>query len=162
MRIICPYTSLQYATELVLRIEEPNTLFVYTGESDLDYYNLVRYLWAAKETFIIVEHDIVPWPGALKNLWECPFSLCCFNAPSGIGCVGLGCVKYDSKLMEAIPDHLEKIPEDRRSWKILDGALTWDLFNKGQSLHSHTPMISHIHPNRFSVGPLISEVSKPR
>lgn len=157
MNIVCPYTNLQRATEFALRVEEPNTRFCYTGAKDTDYYDLVKELWAARATVIIVEHDIVPWPGALKEMWDCPFQFCAFQAPSGPRSKGLGCLKYGKELMESFPDHINNIEFDRRSWRILDGGLTWNLLNHGVSPHYHSPMVGHHNPDRFNFENMLTE-----
>jgi hypothetical protein len=149
MKIVCPYTRLQWATELTLRIEEVNTRFVYTGNSDTAYYDLVRELWSQGETFIVVEHDIVIWPGALRVTWECPHPLCVYYAPGPVGVIGLGCVKYGKDLISSFPSHLDNIDPSQRSWRMLDKSLTWDLINKGISFHNHEPMVSHLNPDRY-------------
>lgn len=157
MKVACPYTRLQRATEFSLRIEEPNTRFFYTGDSDLAYYYFVRELWMEQETFILVEHDIVPWPGALKEMWDCPFSLCAFHAPSGPSSIGLGCLKYGQQLLKDFPDHIRNIEPDRRNWNILDGGLTWALLNYGVAPHYHRPMVGHHSPDRFQFENMISK-----
>jgi hypothetical protein len=156
MKVLCPYVDLQYATEVTLRTEEANTEFVYTGHNETAYYEMAKKAWSEKETFIIVEHDVVIWPGALRALWDCEKSLCVYYAPGPVGVVGLGCVKYGSELMLRLPDHLNNVLAENKSWRVLDREMTYRLFDHGISFHTHEPMISHINPGRYNFENMIS------
>lgn len=160
MKVLCPYQNLQYATEITLRTEESDTKFVYTGHDETAYYKMARDAWAEKETFIIVEHDVVIWPGALRALWNCDKPLCVYYAPGPVGVVGLGCVKFGRDLMLDFPDHLNEIIPDWQSWRTLDREMTYRLIDKGYSFHVHEPMIGHINPARYNFENMISAGSK--
>src|SRR2546430_9891304 len=117
MNIYCPYTRLQTATEITLRIEEPQTKFIYVGHSEVDYYMMMLETWLTAETFIIVEHDIVIYPGALKSLWSCPCEMCAYEAPNSVSSKGLGCLKYDKRLMQRFPNLFQEAEEGEKSWR---------------------------------------------
>lgn len=89
LKVVCPYTNLlQFATEFFLRLEEPDTRFVDVSHSDMAYFDLFEKLWSEKETFIIVEHDVVIWPGALHEMYDCPELFCAYQAPTSLTPVG--------------------------------------------------------------------------
>jgi hypothetical protein len=75
---------------------------------DESYWELLEGLWKTKETFIIVEHDIVVWPGALTELINCPHLWCTFPYYSSVGWIedGLGCTKFSGKFTRLEPKFL--------------------------------------------------------
>ena len=75
-----------------------------------DYARYFAARWAEGETFINVEHDVVPWPGAIEALLACSEPWCCYgyhqscHRQTGIGIAGpLGCVKITAELIAATP-----------------------------------------------------------
>jgi hypothetical protein len=166
LKVICPYTNLQYATEFFLRLEEPKTRFVYTGHSTTAYYELLKELWNQQETFIMVEHDIVIWPGALHDLWECSEPLCAYEAPYNITLVGgrrglsygIGCLKWNSILMTKFPNLVIDTPEEDREWVRLDQVFVVKAaIANNDCIHYHYPPIGHLNRARFPMDHLISE-----
>jgi hypothetical protein len=146
----------------MLRLEEPDTKFIYVGDSEESYHNLQKRLWAEQEQFIIVEHDIVVWPTAIKQIWDCSYWLCAYQAPAGPSpdgySLGLGCLKYSSALMKAFPNHMDEVEEKYRSWKNNDWALTWRLLeHKGVGIHFHEPPVIHLSSSRFEMANMISK-----
>jgi hypothetical protein len=45
------------------------------------YGAMFASLWNAGDPFIVVEHDVVPWPGAIAKLAECPNGWCTHDYP---------------------------------------------------------------------------------
>lgn len=43
---------------------------------DQDYGRLFYRLWQAGEPFVLIEWDVVPWPGAVEKLLACPKPWC--------------------------------------------------------------------------------------
>jgi len=161
MKIICPYTKLNQVTEFALRTEHRYDVeFVNVSNSDYAYFNLVYKLWEEKETFVIIEHDIVPWPGALKKIYWCPRPLCIYLAPHGMGensySLGWGISKYSKKLIKDHPFHLHD-SKLTREWHHLDGELVTRLIENGTQLHIHHPPVLHLNPNRF---PKLNTITK--
>lgn len=169
LKVICPHNNLQFATEFFLKLEEPRTQFVDVSGSDTDYFNLVMRLWAESETFIIVEHDIVVWPGALHEIYDCPEPLCAYQAPYNITPVGgrrglsygVGCLKWHQSLQEKFPNLLTDWPEDDRHWTRLDQVIVKKISElNNNTIHYHWPAVGHISRTRFPIGPFISEGAK--
>src|SRR5712691_9602890 len=84
MRVVIPFTPLR-ETKLGLCGLRAATKafgdavgarFVDVSGSDSDYFELLRALWGDGETFIIVEHDVVPPPELIDTMWSCPSDHC--------------------------------------------------------------------------------------
>jgi hypothetical protein len=109
---------------------------------------LTRY-WQAGETFINVEHDIVPWPGALEALWACDRPAWCgYEYPVGYsGKFGrsLGCVLFHDAFLRTHPDvSWTDVP-----WSTLDASIYRTM---GQTWHTHVPPVAHLTPLKTLAG----------
>jgi hypothetical protein len=119
--------------------------------SDFDYHNLLRSIWIIREPVILIEHDVLPWPGALAELAQCS---CAWGANSyklhgGIGIYhGFGCTKLTPELMAAVPDIWECDPIH---WSLLDQRLWFAAREKGYEPHPHRPPVIHL--SKKHVGP---------
>ena len=121
-----------------------------------DYHDLIERLWGEGSTFIVVESDIVPWYGALRQLWLCERDWCAF--PYSMGAAGhhwaLGCTKFSSRLIRRTPDALRlagEIDDDgkpvKRHWIRLDTRLLRilrDVYR--EEPHIHQPPVGHLNP----------------
>lgn len=109
-------------------------------DADYAYDKLFRNLWAQGEPFILVEHDILPWPGALVDLWKCE---CAWGAFQyfifGELRSQLGCVKFDPTRLGACPLSDELVHWSRLDWSVITG-----LVNRGQTGHLHGPPVTHL------------------
>lgn len=104
------------------------------------YDRLFRRLWAEGEPFILVEHDILPWPGAVQQLWTCDREWCGFPYYIfGEMRVQLGCVKFDPARLGPCP-----LPEKLSHWQGLDWVVIRTLAERGQSGHLHEPAVTHL------------------
>lgn len=116
---------------------------VHICEGDYGYGELLTALWDAGEGFVIVEHDIVPWPGAIPQLLECESIWCSYEYPLNFGFVSaLGCTKFSAKL-------IQKHPRISRSWATihwgaLDGSVIPALQLSGREAHLHHPPVAHV------------------
>lgn len=123
---------------------------------DTSLYDFMVERWRARETFVMVEHDIVPWPGAIQGIWDCPEPYCA--RPYRIldyvmGC--WGCTKFDASMMERWADLIEcagrrewpKLPHGRH-WNSLDSRVGYELRARGYPElfgHQHFPAVMHLH-----------------
>src|SRR4051812_10794069 len=121
MRYIVPYTNLNPATELAMGEYPTEFIEVDGGES---YFRLLSRLWKDGKTFAVVEHDIVPWPGALHELDKCEQELCGFQTPISFRDVPErqliyhhGPVKFSASLMKKYPKHMEGSTPQQRDWR---------------------------------------------
>jgi hypothetical protein len=107
----------------------------------LHYARLFTELWQAGEGFILVEHDVVPWPGAIAQLEACEHECCAFEYPSGGSwCRSLGCTKFSTSLVRRIPYDVEW---QNRAWDELDGAVFATLQGEVE-MHIHQPPVAHV------------------
>jgi hypothetical protein len=118
-------------------------------EGDFDYYELVKSLWAAGEPFIICEHDIVPWPGALAKLDDCPQPWCTFKYRSSAGWIndGLGLVKFNPAQLP----NIFKGEFDQKHWSNLDVQIARRL--QAHLIHpcTHSPAVTNLNPLMWHV-----------
>jgi hypothetical protein len=122
MKVCVPtYSGMSNVAELVLSAEgvKYETL---PAEGELGYSQLVTELWRRGKGFVIVEHDVAPWCGAVAQLWACPRDWCIFHYPDGGSLSnGLGCTKFSDRLVRAYPD-LPSVWEGVE-WQVIDGAV---------------------------------------
>ncbi len=155
MNIHVPYTKLQPVTIQALAGYQVTLAKV---EGPYGYRSYFRDRWRAGETFISVEHDVVPWPGALEQLWACPELWCVygyhdndnFADPAVTGFPYLGCVKFSAELIAATPrawahnpcDCHDQHPED---WVTLDRHIA-HMLRPVWAPHQHFPKVRNANP----------------
>ena len=91
--IVCPFTGTGLRAET--REAVPDAQFVNVEVDEFAYWRLLCDLWAKGETFILVEHDIVPTREQIDTLWACPEEWC--GSPydmDGITTTAFGFVKF--------------------------------------------------------------------
>ena len=109
-------------------------------DSELSYDVLFRELWAKGEPFILVEHDIIPWPGAVQELWTCPEPWCGFPYyVFGELRAYLGCTKFDPARLGECP-----LTGDLFSWAVIDRKIENILMQRGHKGHVHSPPVTHL------------------
>ena len=144
MNVIVPYAKLNEWLPLCLSVENVEAQYVRMVD-DGHYWRLLKELWGKGDGFILVEQYIIPWPGAIRELCDCPEPYCAFPyrltpGPGGIG-YSLGCTKFGTLLIRKYPDAMGK----PCSWNTLDGyikhALPWP--------HLHIPPVVHLNTERL-------------
>lgn len=153
MKVYCPHTQLTSETRAALDNSGYEWTPVDVTGSQTAYTELMQKLWRAGESFAIVEHDIVPWRGALAELDECHHPWCGFSYPFGQGAIeGLGCTRFQDVLLAAYPsavdDTLTEATEvhPRGHWCSLDDRLMRVLMRLGARRHVHGPLVGHLYP----------------
>jgi hypothetical protein len=140
------------------------------AETPTTYAETLHRYWQMGDSFINVEHDIVPYPGALESLDECPYYFCGYDYPIGRGgiigpCRGsaLGCIKFGADLIRQYPDLSEQWKNV--SWNFLDGQIFTSLKGKLKDApdvatrwtkfcwHEHKPPVAHITTMKHLTGP---------
>jgi hypothetical protein len=110
------------------------------------YGRVFMQQWQSGNGFIVVEEDIVPWPGAIKELQVCPEDWCAFEFPNGIildnprqgFCWSLGCMKFSTDLVKRYEASQEW---QFRGWDELDGSVIGML--PAETCHLHLPPVAH-------------------
>jgi hypothetical protein len=160
MRIVVPALSADNVASRCLHSERLEHEVRVLGH-DTAYAELVAELWRAGETFVIVEDDIAPWPGAIAELEACPHFWCGFHyclpgrwdAESDDQHTALfgtnGCFKVAQEAMQAAPELCERWAS--HGWRTLDVALTAALRHvfgleggpSEHTFHVHRPAVAH-------------------
>jgi hypothetical protein len=124
--------------ELLLEADEP------------EMWKALRNVWQLGSGFIFLEHDNVPWPGALGDLCRCRRSDWCghwypLGGPGQLA-PGIGCWRVTTYLVRSRPELWRKW--EGAPWWGLDAAVTaalseatgWDHY------HLHWPAVAHARP----------------
>lgn len=111
-----------------------------------DYGAFVQEYWRLGAAMMIVEHDIVPWPGAVAKMADCPLPWCGHKYPlGGRGYLGgsLGCVRFSAELTgqnHHLADEWHTI-----DWRVLDGYIEQAVREvvRYPRFHPHEPAVAH-------------------
>jgi hypothetical protein len=142
---------------------QPIDLEVREHEPEEGYYQLLAELWAQAQDFILCEWDVLPYPGALEEIWACQEQLGFCGKPYrlfGWYAASLGCTKFPSELMRRYPravveagkrPGLEGWGPGFRHWQAFDSRLFAALLELGFGgdleagyPHQHYPIVSHL------------------
>jgi hypothetical protein len=161
MRLVVPALATDNVAARCLRSEglDPEVRVL---EHNQDYAHLVAELWQGGETFVIVEDDIAPWPGAIRAMLDCPHHWCghhyCLPGRWDAAAEGdedqqlwgtTGCYKVAGEVMVAAPDLYKRW--SRHDWWHLDVAvyvalrhvLGLDAAPIEEMFHIHNPPVAH-------------------
>ncbi len=109
---------------------------VIVSEGPFGYGDNFADLWERGEPFIHLEHDIVPWPGAIDELAGCPESWCAFESIilGGRLSIGFGIGKHSPE---------GKAPCRGADWEHVETAIRSYLREHAIREHIHTPPVAH-------------------
>lgn len=146
MRVVVPHAGADWTLWAVARNLEAQGVDYELADvsgSDEAYPDLLGSLWRHGEPFVVVEHDILPWPGAVHELIDCPEPLCGFPYVLGnrIGAY-LGCTRISARVIAAT-----QYPWPHRSWAGLDLAIFAMVRSAGFGFHVHHPAVVHLNPS---------------
>ncbi len=149
MKIFLPYSKLQTAT-LIALIGYDFAPVELKGEYAYGEYFKAR--WAEGQSFINLEHDCVPWPGAIEAIEDCERDWCLYNYSLPIhreqnleiveGGMPLGLVKFSAELIIRTKGAWDE-PID---WSNCDNRLTKACKEAGFTPHQHYPSIVNANP----------------
>lgn len=143
MRVIVPALEFNEPAHLVLTAEGiPHEEKIVRG--DRGYSELISSVWQEGEGFILVERDIAPWPGAMRDFTQCDSHWCAFRYPEGGALTrGLGCVKFSDWLVSSFPGLWEKW--HGTDWRTLDGVIGTAIVETAHVRpHYHHPSVAHV------------------
>ena len=148
MKIIVPYTIVHAALREVLDSLAIKVQFEYVGRNEGAYHALLSRLWLEGETFMIIEHDVLPVPGIVEEMWNCNNSWCGAQYIIGGGFMAhpLGFTKFDARMINAWPGLIDELPA--KSWRVLDGKIYEAAYKAHLSLHPHGKVI-HLNRGHF-------------
>ncbi len=113
-------------------------------EGEYGYGEHLTRLWEGGEGFTLVEHDVAPWPGAVRQLEECERDWCMYHYPKdGAMTRGLGCAKFSDRLVSGYP---ELADWEQTEWRILDGAVGAAVAETLRAEDPQHPLCYHIPP----------------
>ncbi len=143
VNVYVPYTKLRPETRAAV---PPGAVLTWVGSHEHNYWGLLADLWARGDTFIVVEHDIVPHASALRELDACPSEWCAFpyQVGDGMETTALGCTKFGAGLIARHPDLLRSIGPRHRSWRGLDSLVVGGLHQRREKEHVHGPAVRHL------------------
>lgn len=111
------------------------------------YHELLSELWHQKETFIIIEQDVLPVPDIIQEMWNCGHRWCGaqFLIAGNYMQQPLGCSKFSAAMIEACPTMIDDLPIKR--WYSLDGQIYTAGHEAQVKLHKHGKVIhlNHMH-----------------
>lgn len=110
-------------------------------DSAFGYGQLLDELWAGRQRFVLLEHDVVPWPGAVDRLMRCPRLWCVHEYPFAANKQrwALGAVKVSGVLLEGSPGFSGVL------WNQLDAAVVRELYTACPGgPHVHGPPFAHV------------------
>lgn len=107
MRVIVAYTEVHPDTRAALE-GWPGVEYHYTGQDDYAYGRLLRELWKDGESFLLIEHDVVPTLEHLARMVGCENVYCAapYRWGQAVG-VTLGFTRFRSLLLRSYPDAAE-------------------------------------------------------
>ena len=140
-----PYTTL--APETKAAVEPYAPTLAWTGWGEEAYADLLESVWASGTDVILVEHDVVPAPGVLDEMWACERDWCAVPYRCGtVVTTALGCTKFSAALRHRNPDTINRIQQ--RAWFNLDSQIVYTLHQHGESEHLHGPQARHMKYDR--------------
>jgi hypothetical protein len=154
-----PFTRLSEATQVFLASSfycpVPVTLVDVSG-SKWAYLDYMAAAWERGEDFLTMEHDTVPWPGAIETLLDCPNPWCFFGFQQDLDFVAtganpLGLARFRAEFIAAVPDiwRLMRISYANHPdpWRYLDVFLNkYATRLKGWRAHQHYPAVLNANP----------------
>jgi hypothetical protein len=158
VKLYVPYSRLGVATEVFLTSPLYTPLPVVLVDCTADdwaYQKYIEEVWAQGEDFINMEHDIVPWPGAVHELIKCAHPWCFFGydystpdlASSGAAYFGL--VRFRQSIIRQLAD----VWVDRRKqhwpipWRGMDTHFFHYATRRDLWPHQHSPAVLNANPN---------------
>lgn len=109
-------------------------------EGYLGYAAVVSEAWR-RGGFILLEHDIVPWVGAIQELQDCESDWCAFaHAKSGRTLRALGLNKFSDRLVSEYPYLWEEWESE--PWQFLERGVLVAAARVAE-VCEHSPAVGH-------------------
>lgn len=110
------------------------------------YGTLLSMLWEIGEGFILIEHDVVPFPGAISALKECDHDWCVHKYPPAPKKLyyALGCMKVSDSLIDKTREMPTRYKWEDTTWNNLDGKVYPAIMEVIKTPHVHEPPLAHV------------------
>jgi hypothetical protein len=132
-----------------------DAVWVDVSSSPDAYFGALYGWWDRGEDFAILEHDVVSRLDVIEAFETCPEPWCvfgyddmCHPACQEAWRNQLGCTRFRSELIAAVPDAVSSIGPGERDWHNLCDRLGERLRAAGYSHHWHYPPVGHHHMHR--------------
>src|ERR1019366_1003965 len=129
-----------------------DAIWIDVSSSPFAYYEALRQIWQRGETFAVLEHDVVCRPDIIEAFetspepWmACGYDDICHRACMDAWANMLGCTRFDARLIRAVPDAMESIPEDGWDWHNVCDGLGRNLRAAGFAHRWYFPPAEHHH-----------------
>jgi hypothetical protein len=139
--VVVPFSNLHPVTKAVLDSYKLPVCYVPLEDDDA-YRRLLQRLWHEGQSVILIEQDIVCWPGALEELagCSCVWGSYTYRMHGGLGIHHMfGATKITSHLMEATAG----VWDEPGRWDVLDQRL-WFAARDRFEPHPHRPPVIHL------------------
>ena len=107
MKVVVPCIDLHPVIPEVLESEGVIARYFDVAGDDEAYWSVLCAMWAETETFIVLQDDKIPMPGAISAIHECSSLWCAYHALASNGeepsMPSLSCAKFDGALMSQFP-----------------------------------------------------------
>ena len=170
--VFVPYTAIHPAVRRALD-DQPTMSGLTAGWTGVrmtaedSYPDYWQHRWEIGKGFVNLEHDVLPWPGALVEMWRCPEEWCTFAYGFGehLGRSSyLGCVKFGASFIAKTPGLWDPttwqatcpqpgfpfwhpgLRGPERTWQFCDVHLSnYVDSHPGLRFHQHFPAVTHLH-----------------
>lgn len=157
-RVVVPFIKGGLRPETTNAVDSTTIWPEYIELDDTDphaYAHLLISLWENGNGFSVVEQDVVPGPGQIAELWDCPQPWCSLFVPfrGELFATSLCCTKFTAELTTELPTvaryALSPGPYNTEwiTWKHCDGRLANTLQRYGKAPHGHMPPPEHLNPD---------------
>lgn len=153
MKLHVPFTKLGEATRVFL-VDHPTAVLHDVSGDDGAYQDYLAAQWAEGTDFINLEHDVVPWPGAIEELGNCPGGWCVFGYTARWDCLRetppLGLAKFSTSFIRATHGVWEVYEAAHgRAWGACDAHLSSYAKGRGIYPHQHFPAVLNANLSRL-------------
>lgn len=156
-QVFVPHTHVREGTYLYLlqQTEKDDVVWVDVSEDRWAYTDHLQARWDEGKTFLNLEHDIVPWPGALEQLLLCESPWCFFGYRQNLdytinGSAPFGLVKLEDRIIAGLPEVWRQMRIDQvdnpDAWKYNDIHFFSYAQAHGWHPHQHVPSVLNASP----------------
>jgi hypothetical protein len=146
MKVFITFTPSRLTDATIKSLFGYDTYYINMREEN-SYLEYFKERWKEGKSFINVEHDVIPWPGALDEIEHCQEPWCGYGylkfEKAGSNPY-LGCVKISVEMIKMIPD----VWSDREKYSVCWGNLDVHLAEYAKKcsikFHQHFPSVTHL------------------
>lgn len=113
----------------------------------LAYGQIIAELWAAGESFAVVEPDVLVRDDVIDGFLNCPEPYCAWPYAwlTDVG-PALGCTRFRAEFLARYPDAMKEVLSTNVSWRQLDVVLMRHVLVReyGEQPHVHLPPVVHL------------------